>query len=1108
MPNQALQSGRSRKYSSIVSVGDLRLDLTSARSQLGDSDVSRLVGADVINPGRLAKWCGRRPLDITEKIPSEDLPLTTAIRSDFHGNYVNTYTARSGSAETDFDASGLGYGAFFRWEYLWFRYSYQLAQEFTVQLSPAGEELFGPFTEDMVGGSLSFDSTPWSKPKRIIEYGVQNFASLFGFENKFLKLDPVPFLGIPASGMQSRFLGTANEGWSITIAWTKFYDKRGIWVSNGQKFWLLQGSKYTLYMDLGDQSETRGLEWRGSQISPNVFMFVHPRHPARIISLNAEPLTDEPNEVSVTRTIGGMLPPSCGPSAERQPNVFAIGGQTCDSRYESGDGVDSDGDGPCKMKVRVVDDTTGSVSAFIDCYTSSDPLTLAGLEDELDVSSIGSGAISISRQPTIALGDLLVNPGGRQLKTARATHVEFWRTPVSGDGTIYFLEARKPITWPAEDFYRELFADHTYSTFLSDDPTINNGWCLKKSDEELRVGTVMTPSALRAGGLPPLCRDIVAFDGMNVVGGASPVGVDVQLQGRTIRWPRLDQEESIRYSEILEGSVLVESFHVNDRRQLSRLGDLFQGFALVGKTGLVVMSGGVHRMERDGSLFSARPIGERGIGTAWSKSILSLRDVAMWLGSDGLMTYNATKDTGQGEFNSIAYAGMKAYFDEANERGWVVETGYDERFNTIHVRRVMRIAAVPPDNGGPAVIITPIDDIIVVPPDVDVDEIPPVIDYPGDAGAIPIDPVDPPDGGFNPLGPGDIRDSNPEGPIFYPYPKAPWIIPPDSGLVPIQRVYPREVSPVPGDVVIIDPPVDPIDHIPHSPHELGESVPPPSDFESTILVDSAIFSLQTGRWTVIEDDTGFRYVSSSYADLVPLIKPALYSVDELGAVFEENYAGIEHPYDSLTVQDAIDGDYEVTEHSIRHLSLASFGSVMVGDVIRFRSQTPGVNGAARKILTADEYKITFNALPTTLIEGDEFIIGAVRFRVRFSPETGSKESTIKVLEGLHVMARPTERHVLNGAWTNPPEGRIAVRAYRNYSNTANVRDSERGELVVAGESDSEMVTNDSESAIEIEGGAIELELESLDARTEFEISSVIARFREDGVEQEDVSTES
>lgn len=254
------------------------------------------------------------------------------------------------------------------------------------------------------------------------------------------------------------------------------------------------------------------------------------------------------------------------------------------------------------------------------------------------------------------------------------------------------------------------------------------------------------------------------------------------------------------------------------------------------------------------------------------------------------------------------------------------------------------------------------------------------------------------------------------------------------------------------------------------------------------------FSRRTQLWTVLEDDRGIRYARSRAAGSAEADTPLLYTITPQGNAFEVNHYGLSHPYDAVTVQDVLDHSYTVAPTYIE--KIGAFSSAMAGDVIRFRG-----GSVVRVVTAATASRLTFASV-VDLAEGDEFIVGAVQYRIRSAPlQSGNPD--VKTLEGLTLRALPGPRAGEN--WPDPPEGTFTLRSYRDIENTA--VDERGGEIAVFSEGNpASHQTRDRVSALEGQGEYLQVEVEMVDARTDFRIAQLDVLVREAG-QIGDASTE-
>ncbi len=248
---------------------------------------------------------------------------------------------------------------------------------------------------------------------------------------------------------------------------------------------------------------------------------------------------------------------------------------------------------------------------------------------------------------------------------------------------------------------------------------------------------------------------------------------------------------------------------------------------------------------------------------------------------------------------------------------------------------------------------------------------------------------------------------------------------------------------------------------------------------------------RSGKISLLDDDNGVAYARSPVAEPTPVATPPLYSVDPLtGAVFEMNFDGSTHPYDGKVVQTTLDDDYVFTPTSIRHRTTQVFSTAMVGDIIRFRRGT--LFTATRTILTATPTKLTFATVASLSVE-DEFLIGAVRQRIRFAPIRGSLPENPKTLKKLSVRAYPGDR----GAGSP-----LTIRSYENFSSESRASDT----VSAFNDGDTGKTSRDRVSSLVGQGSALELEIESLEARNDLNYDVIRTTVQEELDEASDADS--
>lgn len=246
-------------------------------------------------------------------------------------------------------------------------------------------------------------------------------------------------------------------------------------------------------------------------------------------------------------------------------------------------------------------------------------------------------------------------------------------------------------------------------------------------------------------------------------------------------------------------------------------------------------------------------------------------------------------------------------------------------------------------------------------------------------------------------------------------------------------------------------------------------------------------SFSTGRCSLLDDDNGLLYAASSFVDSEPKDYPALHSVESrTGQLFEVNNSLEEDPYPGAVVQGKLITPWEWDVDRITHPSSQVFSSKMIGEVLILRISGQEIR---RTILDADGKNIHFDPV-AGIIPGTEFLIGAIRFRCKFAPLLGESPSQAKTLHGLTLKAR-------KGIRTSAEK--INVHAYEGFS-----PEKKRSSSVpVFDDGDPGFVSQDRVSSLEAQSPAIELEIESLETRSDFKLEMLEATVLEESSEVTD-----
>ena len=260
------------------------------------------------------------------------------------------------------------------------------------------------------------------------------------------------------------------------------------------------------------------------------------------------------------------------------------------------------------------------------------------------------------------------------------------------------------------------------------------------------------------------------------------------------------------------------------------------------------------------------------------------------------------------------------------------------------------------------------------------------------------------------------------------------------------------------------------------------------------------YSYKNGLWTILEDDSGFRYVRAKNATSAGYTDERLYSVSDLATFREVNYQGTDFPYTGSSVQGTI-GSGGFTLHSSPDYitKVGAFSASMIGEVIVFRSSNANVNGQKRIITNADADKVYFEK-PAFLTTGDEFLIGAVKFLVRSAPlQFGAIRDNTKTLHDLRIRA------ILGRRTTGSASAgkKLTVRAYRNLGSSQ--ENSAQDVTIYDDEVDLAYKDEDRVSSLEGQGSLLQIEIEHLETRSDFKLVTAAAVIREESSQISDQS---
>ena len=872
----------------------------------------------------------------------------------------------------------------------------------------------GPWSEECVGGLIYINEdsrakTPLNVIRRI------NSVSTTILENDTLN-------------WKEALSAALSNDCKFSVVYSEPFDKRGVWVTNGRKFWLFRSGAFVQYLDMGSDDYI-GKRWDVARISRNLVMFVNDSTPARVVRLDSPSTDATANDLS----LAGTVTPQKDEQDESGARSWAMEAKA-DANNDNG----ALSAGVYKIRIRAVNLDDGGESKFVDIYNVAN--TAASL------TVIANDAISVFT-PTYGTGlnatETTAFHGFGPPTHRRWTHIEFWRTNAAG--ATYYLETRIPI----QKYLNEnIAATNAILNSGQIERTLEIGslnYPVGLADSSATALTALTTADLLAGGLPPICRKIASLAGVTICAGRA---------GLT---PESASVDAVQYFAPVSAATyttvtrtfsrggapnVTYTWKDGDKIEVTDGGDgglalgLFELDSTSGTNTFIVVSDDVPGTvnSTDVRFFVRRPV------TIKYPTIESDEDI--WYSRTELFSpesfptrtlqLSAIGDTLRDLVNVGAYVAV------------IMQRGVHLLFldGTTLVRDT-----IAPDAEG-----TPWEDSVVT-----------------------------------------IGQA-----VLWATPTGPNIMVVSNGVN--QNGHRGEIKPF-----------DPQERMRNwfaEAAEKGYSIDAGVDtFNKCIrwrrkqdanTYQVAQVNYGTGQWTLLDDDNGVRYVRSALVEETPASAPYLYSFTAEGAALRVNYQGTTDPYSDATVQDVTDESYVVAPTSIRLNGV--FSAKMIGDVVRFRSTNSNVDGKARVIREATEDKIVFDFLSGLTYE-DEFIIGANRFRVKFAPKYGTQPMTVKTLDAFHGRALPGQRNGTAGPWPNPPDKSITVRAYRNFSTTADATAT----MPIYDETSASRVSLDRTLDLAAQGTAIEFEVECIESRTDFGIELLSAEVREEATYVEDVS---
>lgn len=524
----------------------------------------------------------------------------------------------------------------------------------------------------------------------------------------------------------------AVDAWAnydkIDIVYSKSYDKRGIWVTNGRKFWLLNNGSWVLYLDLGSDTPYLGSTWHVCRISYSIVMFVSPTYAPRIVHLGDAAVSSANGNVA----LAGLLKPC-------KPRGFESNGDDSDGDTDSAKSwtaivIGSGGSiaiGSYRILVRAVNLDDGAESETVPVYDESD------LDDQDVNVAAGSNSIAVHSYPDSTTREPCP-------LHERWTHIEVWRT--QNAGSAYFLEKRISIAELENEVDTAISA--VPSTLVSNDYA-----SCTLSDSALGGQTQLGAIDMISGKAPPMCKRATSLLGVTICAGAadasrtnptaynrnfytnpaadslsgngqivnraagygnytfqagdefvviscsvagkagayaiaskvSPAALSLVAPGvgsdatslygyirrsYTIDWPYIASDEDVWYSRT--DKYAPESFQIANADGTSRIlrvssiGDVLRNLVTVGNYAAMVMASGVHLLYFDTGVLMCDTVISQGGGTPWENSVVVFDNVVLWARPEGVRTLAVSNDP-----DSDGHRGRLGWLDpEGKTRQW------------------------------------------------------------------------------------------------------------------------------------------------------------------------------------------------------------------------------------------------------------------------------------------------------------------------------------------------------------------------------------------------------------------------------------------------------
>ena len=1070
MPVKTIQSGDSLLHIHDLSSPEVKVDVTKDRAILREPEVSEYTGFDILRRGSLRPERGRKPVGIS--VPIADQPIVSAIGLSAFSSVIRnrrysldldefgvralaantgTYTSSSGlitsvpNANYDFTEGDVC--AIYA--------PVSLRGVYPVLARDTGAETITIKSGIAPGSATTFDifhNTPFAERLSVPSTGDTDWLvktpALYTKEGPWVTEESVGFLisngderVASEESMDSPVLATRyqlndsldtegnltpDDHHKIQVISEKEGNLRGVLLTNGRKFWLLQNSTLKLMMDLGDDA-LLGQTWRTTRIARNRILLVNSKYAPRVLHLDAK----EPSvgQISGDETLAGCVAPIKPRDVEnRNPDlntasswlafsdvISPVGGLESDRHY--------------KIKIRGVNLEDNLESEFVQVFSAAS-LALPTDQHATLKENILTGAADKSISVYMATRD---NGGFSPPIHSRITYLEVWRSTASTANDtdapdVYYLESRMEISVL---FGNEKESSTDHPLFELTPPAA--GFPVQIADSIIPNFPVVTAADLSAGGTPPICKDVVSLQGVTFCFGKADASIVKPIM----------EGNDYFLLNLLDHSIVSSKSRINGT-------GAFSNYTFVPGDKFRVLYGGRN------AAGETLPSGDFAIERRVTGNVLELTTEISPVVTTGSSVIGVIVRSFEINWPRIL----------SDEEVWFSRTdifapeSFPVRVKTVSrsgdiFRRAVKVSnfiVMVMDRGvhlirleGTNVVVdtiaesgegTPWPDSVVV--------VGTAVIWASQQGlrvliASPEADIEGRRARITPLGDDRFRS---------------WF------------------SDAFNNGETIDAGVDEINGC----VRFRRAISTPLGTHYRVLQ----YNFRNDSFVFLDDDSGFIYASC--VDVTGGDdSQRLYSVSDTGNVFEVNHEEDVHPYDNLTLQDTLGSNYIVSSTSIERDTAAVFSPSMAGDIIRFRI---GDNEYIRTIATATDRRLTFAAITVSLV-GAVFVIAAIRTKIRFSSLRGALLGSVKTVEKVQVKARKGDRHLSSE--------KLSLKVFNEFGAV----EQDAGTIGIFDPGDSGKTTESEVSSIGGQAAALEIQIETIDARTDYELEQVEISVREE-----------